>query len=78
MWIGPVLLVPTLLSAQPLVEPAGADSVLVDFTMAERGIEWLHQVKAGADVEALRASFRESIAPTRRDGGHRRPLGPVP
>lgn len=64
MWTGIARVVPFMASLQLAVAPP-ADSVSVDFTMAERGLEWLHEVEAGAGTEALRASFRERIAPTR-------------
>ena len=41
-----------------------ADSVTVDFEMAERAIDWLDFVAGGADEEAIRDRFFRDVAPT--------------
>ena len=40
------------------------DKVTVDYTMAERAIDWLEFVNSGADDKAVRKHFMKNVAPT--------------
>ncbi|MCP4657578.1 MAG: hypothetical protein GY856_19405 [bacterium] len=75
-WPAGLLLIATLSgcgdqapSVTPVAEsPPTRDTVTVDYTMAERGIEWLELAAGGADDEKLRAHFFERVAPTQGCG----------
>lgn len=40
------------------------DSVQIDFSMVEKGIEWIELVNSGAEPAAIKTHFMENVAPT--------------
>ena len=40
------------------------DTVRVDYTMAERTVEWLRFINTGADDASVKQFFMEKVAPT--------------
>jgi hypothetical protein len=41
------------------------NKVNIDYTMAEKAVDWLELIKSGADDEAIRGYFMEHVAPTK-------------
>ena len=44
--------------------PVKADTVTINTTMAERGVDWLDLINSGADHDRIRDFFMSNVAPT--------------